>query len=253
MNRIGRNDPCPCGSGKKFKKCHYGREDELFGDAQGFPIALSKRIAELSDSEHRRGREMLEALDIRGLTGSPLGVRLIDLRDYRELDFPGVQEWQEGAGDTGGLVVNTQKTAPSDPDHVYIAISPEASENTLIHLLAHVLDDLGGSRLPPGIARPLSFELEVPVEHLEHPSEFGYWLEELRRRFQVELDADDTVIAYLYENGMLIRGEDIRTLNRLAIKAQSDRILRFLSERGGEIDERIREREGYIGSQVRKD
>jgi preprotein translocase subunit SecA len=19
---IGRNDPCPCGSGKKFKKCH---------------------------------------------------------------------------------------------------------------------------------------------------------------------------------------------------------------------------------------
>lgn len=21
--KIGRNDPCPCGSGKKFKKCHY--------------------------------------------------------------------------------------------------------------------------------------------------------------------------------------------------------------------------------------
>jgi preprotein translocase subunit SecA len=20
--RIGRNDPCPCGSGKKFKNCH---------------------------------------------------------------------------------------------------------------------------------------------------------------------------------------------------------------------------------------
>ncbi|HTO08832.1 MAG TPA: SEC-C metal-binding domain-containing protein [Myxococcota bacterium] len=20
--KIGRNDPCPCGSGKKFKKCH---------------------------------------------------------------------------------------------------------------------------------------------------------------------------------------------------------------------------------------
>jgi preprotein translocase subunit SecA len=23
--KIGRNDPCPCGSGKKFKQCH-GRE-----------------------------------------------------------------------------------------------------------------------------------------------------------------------------------------------------------------------------------
>jgi uncharacterized protein YecA (UPF0149 family) len=21
-NKIGRNDPCPCGSGKKYKKCH---------------------------------------------------------------------------------------------------------------------------------------------------------------------------------------------------------------------------------------
>ena len=22
--KIGRNDPCPCGSGKKYKKCHGG-------------------------------------------------------------------------------------------------------------------------------------------------------------------------------------------------------------------------------------
>ncbi len=25
----GRNDPCPCGSGRKFKQCHLGREDEI--------------------------------------------------------------------------------------------------------------------------------------------------------------------------------------------------------------------------------
>ncbi len=24
---IGRNDPCPCGSGKKFKKCCLGESD----------------------------------------------------------------------------------------------------------------------------------------------------------------------------------------------------------------------------------
>ncbi|MCC6620795.1 MAG: SEC-C domain-containing protein [Deltaproteobacteria bacterium] len=29
MVKVGRNDPCPCGSGKKFKKCHEGREHEL--------------------------------------------------------------------------------------------------------------------------------------------------------------------------------------------------------------------------------
>jgi len=27
--RIGRNDPCPCGSGRKFKHCHAGREGAL--------------------------------------------------------------------------------------------------------------------------------------------------------------------------------------------------------------------------------
>jgi preprotein translocase subunit SecA len=32
--KIGRNDPCPCGSGKKFKKCHGAalEEDEDGGD-----------------------------------------------------------------------------------------------------------------------------------------------------------------------------------------------------------------------------
>jgi preprotein translocase subunit SecA len=29
--KLGRNDPCPCGSGKKFKNCHMGRENELPG------------------------------------------------------------------------------------------------------------------------------------------------------------------------------------------------------------------------------
>ena len=33
--KIGRNDACPCGSGKKFKQCHEGREPELFALLQG--------------------------------------------------------------------------------------------------------------------------------------------------------------------------------------------------------------------------
>jgi preprotein translocase subunit SecA len=33
--KIGRNDLCPCGSGKKFKFCHEGREGELFALLQG--------------------------------------------------------------------------------------------------------------------------------------------------------------------------------------------------------------------------
>ncbi|MEF3273791.1 MAG: preprotein translocase subunit SecA [Chloroflexus sp.] len=35
--QIGRNDPCPCGSGKKFKHCHLGREHELSAVIQAAP------------------------------------------------------------------------------------------------------------------------------------------------------------------------------------------------------------------------
>ncbi len=35
--QIGRNDPCPCGSGKKYKKCH-GLMDEFPGDDSGVPV-----------------------------------------------------------------------------------------------------------------------------------------------------------------------------------------------------------------------
>ncbi|MGB8645715.1 MAG: preprotein translocase subunit SecA [Anaerolineae bacterium] len=37
--KVGRNDPCPCGSGKKFKNCHLGRESELMS----MPTAKAKR------------------------------------------------------------------------------------------------------------------------------------------------------------------------------------------------------------------
>jgi hypothetical protein len=33
---VGRNDPCPCGSGKKFKKCH-GRIGQESGLSQQSP------------------------------------------------------------------------------------------------------------------------------------------------------------------------------------------------------------------------
>ena len=28
-DKIGRNDPCPCGSGLKYKSCHLGKADEV--------------------------------------------------------------------------------------------------------------------------------------------------------------------------------------------------------------------------------
>jgi len=252
MKKIGRNDPCPCGSGRKFKHCHLGREDELEQEVMNdFSLEMSEKITRLPQVWYGRSREILDALDINKLTGSPMGIRFIDLKQYKGLDiFESRGEAVEG---TGSIVINVLKTAKSDPHNLYIALSPRLADSTLIHQLAHGLDYLGGSKLLPGLAKPLSFDLGIPVEHLEHPHEFGYWLDYLQRAFDVELDADDKIILYLYQHDMLIAGEDIAGQNRLIVKSKSEQILRFLSEKSEEIDGLICELPGYIGSRVNKD
>jgi preprotein translocase subunit SecA len=48
--KVGRNDPCPCGSGKKFKHCHEGREADLrlqqFVQANEQPQAVQPSAAQ---------------------------------------------------------------------------------------------------------------------------------------------------------------------------------------------------------------
>ena len=45
--KIGRNEECWCGSGKKFKHCHYGRENET-------PISKGEAIGHLQKSSSRK-------------------------------------------------------------------------------------------------------------------------------------------------------------------------------------------------------
>lgn len=44
--KISRNDPCPCGSGRKYKKCHLGRPLDREGEdeAREGPRRLDRRI-----------------------------------------------------------------------------------------------------------------------------------------------------------------------------------------------------------------
>ena len=99
----------------------------------------------------------------------------------------------------------------------------------------------------PGTLEPLSLETGIPVDHLEHPEEFGRWLDYLVKRFDVQLDADDAIIAYLYHKGKLIKGKEIQEKNRLILKSKSDGILRFLSTNSDEVHALIRDLPGYIG------
>ncbi|MBN2124369.1 MAG: SEC-C domain-containing protein [Deltaproteobacteria bacterium] len=250
MRKINRNDPCPCGSGKKFKKCHMGREEELFREGPGGMSVeeMGGRICDLTPVSYGRCREIVDALDIGELTGKEAGVRFVDLGAYAGLNISGSIRDRASGARGGGVFINPYKTRKADPDHLYVAVSPDIDDSTLIHELAHVLDYLGGSGQIPGIQEPLSFELGIPGEHLDHPEEFGYWMDVLRGRFVVQLDADDTVIRHLYEKGLLIKGKDIQERNGFVLKSKSDRILKYLSENSKEVDALIRDLPGYIGS-----
>ncbi len=254
MKKIGRNDPCPCGSGKKFKNCHLGKEEEMVSTgATEFSEEMSKKITSLQPVFYGRSKEIADALDIQELTGSSTGIKFIDLKAYHDLDVLGRRPDGRGSEGKGGIIVNALKTLKTDPDHIYVAISPNITDAVLAHELAHVLDMLGGAKLMPGLATPLSFEIGIPVEHVEHPHEFGYWLTFLAEKFNIQLDADDAIIVYLYRNDMLIKGDAIAKGDSFMLKTKSEQILKFMGEHSAEIDALICELPGYIGSRVNKD
>lgn len=59
MDKVGRNDPCPCGSGKKFKKCCEEKVLHKKFDAQVMPKgqeknAVTDKAAKLSTGFFQR-------------------------------------------------------------------------------------------------------------------------------------------------------------------------------------------------------
>ncbi len=251
MDKIGRNDPCPCGSGKKFKKCHMGREEELvLGRMEHLPDGAAEKIVSLPAVEYGSINDIMSRLDLEKLAGAKVGVKFIDLEAYLKLGFVGREADKDLRNISAGQMINPFKTLEADPDHVYLAVSPAISDSTLVHQLAHALDYLAGSKSNPGLARPLSMELILPLELLEHPAEFGEWLHFLANELSVELDAEDTIVAYLHENKKLIPGDTIQSEDHDRIKAAAQGTLEFIQGHRMEIDERIKNRTGYLKDQA---
>jgi len=42
MKKVGRNEPCPCGSGKKYKKCCLGKY--VYKDEDAEPVKKGSRL-----------------------------------------------------------------------------------------------------------------------------------------------------------------------------------------------------------------
>ena len=89
--KIGRNELCPCGSGKKFKRCHMGNEEELhLGQPDEMTVEeMGEKITALPKVDYGRSREMVAALDLEALTGSAMGIVFVDLQQYRSLNLEG--------------------------------------------------------------------------------------------------------------------------------------------------------------------
>jgi hypothetical protein len=69
--KIGRNDPCPCGSGKKFKKCHINPRFDL-------PFLIQQaRIEKHLKEEGKRFLEQQQAKEIQRQTQQGLGRPII--------------------------------------------------------------------------------------------------------------------------------------------------------------------------------
>ena len=61
MAKIGRNDPCPCGSGQKFKKCCAGKQQ--VAAASSAPPSLNSEVAGLQQTAAEK-RDTLKILGV---------------------------------------------------------------------------------------------------------------------------------------------------------------------------------------------
>ena len=245
FSNINRNAPCPCGSGKKFKRCHMGREDEILSDKfQADPGRMAQAILKLPPAKNQKAAEMVEGLAFKSAAGREVTLRLVDLEAYSALGQVGQDSGDKGSG---SVLINPMKTRVLDPGHIYVAISPDADASTVVHQLAHAADLVEGSGLTPGMGQVLSRETGVPAELLEHSQEYGQTLLDMAEKFRVELDAEDEIVAFMAQNKMLLPSKLIAKGERDGLVAEAEKSIRFMRENADQLNQRIKGRAGYQG------
>lgn len=250
MRKIGRNEPCPCGSGKKFKHCHLGREEELSViQTDGMAMETAQSITALPRVDYGRSKEFGEVIGFKELTGNSRfsGIKFIDFDAYVELESFDKGNLTRLQHKCGALIVNPKKTEIADAGNIYMAITPDIDSSSLIHELAHILDFLGGSGLLPGSALEISIATRIPMDHLDHLKEYGNWLDYLADTLSVEFNAEDMIISYLNKHDMLIASSLLKSKDIDGLIARSEKMSAFLVKNKNAINELIKERIGYLG------
>jgi hypothetical protein len=61
MSKIGRNDPCHCGSGQKYKKCHLPKDDAAKSAELAAAAAAAAEAQAKADAEAEADKEKEDA------------------------------------------------------------------------------------------------------------------------------------------------------------------------------------------------
>lgn len=104
--KLGRNDPCHCGSGKKYKKCCYEKDQELLRDASGYEGLTRTQLRETpSLVEDTTPIERMRLKDLKDLVPAALNedqlftaYRRASDADLQELAFAMLLELKQRPG-----------------------------------------------------------------------------------------------------------------------------------------------------------
>ncbi len=63
MSKVGRNDPCPCGSGKKYKQCHLPIDEAAAAEERNLRNAQDSLVAKLINAAQNHSTAIPAALE----------------------------------------------------------------------------------------------------------------------------------------------------------------------------------------------
>lgn len=113
--KLGRNDPCRCGSGKKYKKCCFDKDQKLRSDASEFEgITRSSLIENPGQVDDYRLIYQMRLFELRRIDPSNLNATQLIAAARRAQEF---HAWELAMGMLKALEQRNDKAAPFDPRH----------------------------------------------------------------------------------------------------------------------------------------
>jgi SEC-C motif len=91
MKRLGRNDPCPCGNGKKYKQCCLRADERKMAD--GTARAVPRAIQWLNSMHGQAVREVLDSRFFGGLEDDEYDQLLDQYSDSYQQIMTNALEW----------------------------------------------------------------------------------------------------------------------------------------------------------------